>query len=328
MTEKIRWGILGSGRIAKALAEGLSVLPDAELVAVGSRSQESADAFGDLFDAPNRHPSYEALANDPEVDVVYVATPHNLHQENTLLCLEAGKAVLCEKPFAVNAEQVREMVRVARERDLFLMEGMWARFPPGMVKVRELIAEGALGELRSLQADFGFKPKQKDPEGRLFNPALAGGSLLDIGIYPVSLSSMLFGKPEEIVTTWHRGETGVDEQAAYLFKHPGGALSVMHSSLQAQTAQEVVIAGTEGRLRIERPCWRPQAVVLTRNDESTERFPLPFEGNGFNYEAAEVMRLMRSGKKESDIMSLDESIAIMETMDAIRAQWGLRYPME
>ena len=139
---------------------------------------------------------------------------------------------------------------------------------------------------------------------------------------------MLFGKPEEIVTTWHRGETGVDEQAAYLFKHADGALSVMHSSLQAQTAQEVVIAGTEGRLRIERPCWRPQAVVLTRNDESTERFPLPFEGNGFNYEAAEVMRLLREGKKESEVMPLDESLAIMETLDAIRAQWGLRYPME
>ncbi len=328
MDKEIRWGILGSGRIAKSLADGLSVLPDGKLVAVGSRSQESADAFGDLYQVPRRHSSYEALANDPEVDVIYVATPHSLHKENTLLCLEGGKAVLCEKPFAVNADEAREMVAVARERNLFLMEGMWSRFPPGMVKVRQLIADGALGELRSLQADFGFKAKNRDPEGRLFNPALAGGSLLDIGIYPVSLSSMLFGKPEEIVSTWQRGETGVDEQAAYTFRHPGGALSVMHSSLQAQTAQEAVIAGTEGRIRIERQCWRPQEILLTRNDDSEERFSLPFEGNGFNYEAAEVMRLLRAGKKESEIMPLDESIAIMETLDAIRAQWGLRYPME
>ena len=328
MNEKIGWGILGSGRIAKALADGLSILPEGELVAVGSRSQESADAFGDIYDIPRRHSSYEALANDPEVEVIYVATPHSLHKENTLLCLEAGKPVLCEKPFAVNAAEAREMVRVARERDVFLMEGMWARFPPGMAKVRELIAEGALGELRSLQADFGFKAKDRNPEGRLFNPALAGGSLLDIGIYPVSLSSMLFGKPEEIVSTWHKGETGVDEQAAYLFKHAGGALSVLHSSLQAQTSQEAVIAGTKGRIRIERQCWRPQEIVLTREDDSEERFSLPFEGNGFNYEAAEVMRLLRAGEKESEIMPLDESVAIMETLDAIRAQWGLRYPME
>ncbi|MFP6901492.1 MAG: Gfo/Idh/MocA family oxidoreductase [Opitutales bacterium] len=328
MNEKIRWGILGSGRIAKALAHGLSVLPDAELAAVGSRSQESADAFGDRYDVPRRHPSYLALANDPEIDVIYVATPHNLHKENTLLCLEAGKPVICEKPFAVNATEAREMVGMAREREIFLMEGMWARFPPGMVKVRQLIADGTLGELRSLQADFGFRAKNRDPEGRLFNPTLAGGALLDIGIYPVSLSSMLFGKPEEIVSTWHRGETGVDEQSAYLFRHSGGALSVMHSSLQAETTQETVIAGTKARLRIERPCWRPQEIVLTRNDDSEKRFSHPFEGNGFNYEAAEVMRLLRAGEKESSVMSLDESIAIMETLDAIRGQWGLRYPME
>ena len=328
MNEKIRWGILGSGRIAKSLAEGLSVLPEAELAAVGSRSQESADAFGEQFNVPRRHPSYEALANDPEVDVIYVATPHSLHKENTLICLEAGKRVLCEKPFAVNAAEAREMVRVARQHDVFLMEGMWARFPPGMVKVRQLIADGAIGEVRSLQADFGFKAKDRDPKGRLFNPELAGGSLLDIGIYPVSLSSMLFGKPVEIVSTWHKGETGVDEQSAYLFRHPGGALSVMHASIQAETSQEVVISGSEGRIRIERQCWRPQEILLTREDDSEERFSLPFEGNGFNYEAAEVMRLLRAGKKESEIMPLDESIAVMETLDAIRAQWGLRYPME
>ena len=328
MTDSISWGILGTGHIAHSFAEGLSILPGAELRATGSRNQDTADAFAERWNIPNRHTSYESLANDTEVDAIYVATPHSEHMANAILCLEAGKAVLCEKPLAVNAKQAHEMIRVARECGILLMEGMWSRFPPGMAKVRELIDSGTLGELRSLQADFGFKAKNRDPKGRLLNPTLAGGSLLDIGIYPVSLSSMLFGRPKEIATTWHKGETGVDEQAAFVFRHAGGALSVMHSSLQAQTSQEAVIAGTEACLRIKRQCWRPQELVLTRNDDSEELFSLPFKGNGFNYEADAFMQLLWAGKHESEVMPLDESIAIMETMDTIRAQWGLRYPME
>lgn len=328
MKEHIRWGILGTGRIANAFAEGLSVLADAELKAVGSRNPETAIAFAEKWQIANRHASYESLASDQEIDAVYIATPHTEHASNTVMCIEAGKAVLCEKPLAVNSQQVRRMVDVARTNKTLLMEGMWSRFPPGMAKVRELVANGTLGKLRSLQADFGFKAKNRDPKGRLLNLELAGGSLLDIGIYPISLSSMLFGKPEEIVTTWHKGETGVDEQAAYIFRHAEGALSIMHSSLEAQTSQETVIAGSEAKLKISRQCWRPQELILTRNDESEECLSLPFSGNGFNYEAAAFMELIRNGKLESDVMPLDESISIMETLDKIRDQWGLRYPFE
>lgn len=328
MNERVSWGILGTGRIANSFAEGLSILPEAELRAVGSRSPEGARAFSEKWGVPNRRSPYEELAADPEVDAVYVATPHSEHLANAVACMKAGKAVLCEKPLAVNAEQGREMVRAARVNEVLFMEGMWSRFPPGMVKVRELAASGALGKLRSLQADFGFRPKSRDPAGRLFNPELAGGSLLDIGVYPVSLSSMLFGKPEEIASTWHEGETGVDEQAAFVFRHAGGALSVLHSSIQAETSQEAVLTGTEGRLRILKQCWRPQELEWTRGDGSVERFSFPFEGNGFNYEAAAFMKLLREGKTESEVMPHKESIAILETMDAIRAQWGLRYPME
>ncbi|MFP6886822.1 MAG: Gfo/Idh/MocA family oxidoreductase, partial [Opitutales bacterium] len=265
MMDHIRWGILGTGRIAQSFAKGLSILPSAELRATGSRSQETAEAFAEKWNIPNRHASYESLAKDPEVDAIYVATPHSEHMANSILCLEAGKAVLCEKPLAVNGKQAREMTSVARKKGVLFMEGMWSRFPPGMVKVRELVNSGVLGELRSLQADFGFKAMNRDPKGRLFNRELAGGALLDIGIYPVSLSSMLFGKPDEIVTSWHKGKTGVDEQAAFIFRHTGGALSVMHSSLEAQTSQEAVIAGTKARLTFKRQCWRPHKLVLTRN---------------------------------------------------------------
>lgn len=326
--DRIKWGILGTGRIAQSFAEGLCILPNAELRATGSRSQATADSFAERWNIPKSYASYESLATDPEVDAVYIATPHSEHMVNSILCLKAGKAVLCEKPMAVNGKQARKMTTVAREKGILLMEGMWSRFPPGMAKVRELVNSGVLGELRSLQADFGFKAMNRDPKGRLFNRELAGGSLLDIGIYPISLSSMLFGKPDTIVTSCHKGKTGVDEQAAFIFSHTGGALSVMHSSLQAQTSQEAVISGTEARLTIKRQCWRPQELVLTRNDDSEELFSLPFTGNGFNYEAAAFMELMRKGKHESEVMPLEESIAIMETMDAIRAQWGLRYPME
>ncbi len=328
MMERIRWGILGTGRIAHSFAEGLSILPGAELRATGSRSEQTANAFAERWNIPNKHASYDSLANDPEVDAVYVATPHSEHMANSIQCLEVGKAVLCEKPLAVNARQGREIVKVARERGILCMEGMWSRFPPGMVKVRELVEEGTFGELRSLQADFGFRAKVRDPKGRLFNPYLAGGSLLDIGVYPVSLSSMVFGKPEEIASTWHPGETGVDEQAAYVFRHPGGALSILHSSIQAETSQEALLSGTEGSLRIMKQCWRPQELVVTRTDGSAEHFSFPFEGNGFNYEAKAFMNLLREGKTESQIMPLDESVSILETMDGIRAQWGLRYPME
>ena len=213
--EKIRWGILSTGNIARQFAHGLAALDDAELVAVGSRSAASADQFGNEFNVANRHASYEALANDPAVDAIYVATPHTLHAANTLLCLRAGKAVLCEKPFAINAAETAAMIAEARTRGLFLMEAMWTRFLPHMVRIRALIHAGAIGDVRMLNSTFGFRT-EFDPKGRLFDPALGGGALLDVGIYPVSFASMVFGTPTFITSHATIGATGVDEQVAMI----------------------------------------------------------------------------------------------------------------
>ncbi|MFT7692526.1 MAG: dihydrodiol dehydrogenase / D-xylose 1-dehydrogenase (NADP), partial [Candidatus Latescibacterota bacterium] len=211
MTNTTRWGILGSGSIAKQFARGLADTPNAVLQSVGSRAQKSADAFADQFDIPTRHASYEALANDPEIDAIYVSTPHPFHKDNSILCLEAGKAVICEKPFAINAAEAEAVVQVARDQGVFLMEAMWSRYFPAMVKVKEWLDEGAIGDVRIVSADFGFRTGI-NPEGRLFNPALGGGALLDVGIYVTSFASFVLGpNPTRIQSLANIGETGVDE---------------------------------------------------------------------------------------------------------------------
>jgi len=327
MTEKIRWGILGTGSIARKFATGLSVLEDAELRAVGSRSQEKADQFASAFDIPHRHASYASLADDPEVDVIYIATPHALHCENAWLCLEAGKAVLCEKPFAINATEAKSMIDCARDRGLFLMEAMWTRYLPLMVELRNMLSERVIGEVQILAADFGFCAGL-NPEARLFNPALGGGALLDVGVYTVSLDSMIFGTPTSIASVAHLGETGVDEQAGIILGHPGGQLSILYTAVRTSTPQEATILGTEGSIRIHSPWWVPREMTLNVARSSPEVLQFPFVGNGYNYEASEVMRCLREGKLESDVIPLAETLRVMQTLDQIRAQWGLKYPME
>ena len=211
--KKFRWGILGTGAIARQFVQGLRSLPEAEVFAVGSRSEASATKFADKRNIPRRHASYDVLASDPDVDVVYIATPHPFHAENATLCLQAGKAVLCEKPFCVNAAEAERVVELAREKRLFIMEGMWTRFFPLMEEVRRLVSEGAIGEVRMLNVDFGFRA-DLDPASRLFDQRLGGGALLDVGVYCVSFSSMVLGRPSGFVSLPHLGETGVDEQAS------------------------------------------------------------------------------------------------------------------
>ena len=326
-TTPIRWGILGTGAIAKLFATGLQSVPDATLAAVGSRAAATADAFADRFGAARRHASYEALAADPEIDIVYIATPHPMHHTAAKLCLEAGKAVLCEKPFTVNTIQAREVVALARERKLFLMEAMWTRFLPLMVRFRELIAAGAIGEPRLLTADFGFR-HNGDASHRLFNPDLAGGALLDVGVYVVSLASMIFGPPERGTGMADIGATGVDEQTALVFGYPGGKLAQLTVAVRTNTPQEVTLMGTEGTIRIPPIWWKPTTLTITRPGKPVERIDEPFQGNGYNYEAAEAMRCLRAGELESPTIPLDETISIIRTLDQARAQFGLKYPME
>jgi dihydrodiol dehydrogenase / D-xylose 1-dehydrogenase (NADP) len=324
---QIRWGILGTGRIAGLFAQGLAAVPDAALVAVGSRTREGAEAFGKRLGVPRRHGSYEALANDPDVDVIYVATPHPLHCENTLLCLRAGKAVLCEKPFAINSAEARAMVAEARARGLFLMEAMWSRFYPAFDKLRELLAVGAIGEVRMLAADLGSR-SNFNPQGRLFDLALGGGALLDVGVYPVSLASHILGRPTEILSKAHLGETGVDEQAGILLSYPQGQIALLHTAIRTTTLHVATIMGTEGLIRLGLDWHKPDRITLIRPGREAEMFSCPIVGNAYNYEAAAVGEYLRTGRLESPIMPLDESIEVMETLDGIRGKWGLRYPGE
>ncbi len=323
----IRWGILGTGRIAGVFAEGLRSAAGAELVAVGSRTAAAAEQFAGRFGAARSHASYAALANDPDLDAIYVATPHPFHKDNSLLCIEAGKAVLCEKPFALNAGEAEQMAAAARARGVFLMEAMWTRFLPHIARLRELLAGGAIGELRMLKADFCFRT-EVNPHTRLFDPALGGGALLDVGIYPVSLAYLLLGAPEQIVSAAEIGATGVDEQSAIVLRYASGPLALLSCAIRTSQPNAAVIIGTAGQIRIDAEWWRPTSLTLTRAGQPEERIEVPAIGNGYNYEAEEVGRCLRTGRTESENMSLDESIAIMRALDTMRAQWGLRYPSE
>ncbi len=325
--KSIRWGILGTGDIANKFAGALALLPDAEIAAVGSRSQEGAEAFGAAWKIPRRHGSYAALMEDPGVDIVYVATPHSLHRENCLGCLQAGKAVLCEKPFTINAREAEEVIRLARERRLFLMEGMWARFFPAMVKVRELLARKAIGEVRMAAVDNCY-PSRADPRRRLLDPALGGGALLDLGVYPVSFASMVFGSPEHIASSLYFGPTGVDEQTAVVLSYGGGRHAFAACSFLFDSPKEAVLSGTEGEIRLRRTWYTPDRVTFTPLGKQARELRFPVEGTGFVYEAREVMDCLRNQKLESSVMPLDETLQVMQTLDAIRAQWDFRYPME
>lgn len=327
MTAQFRWGILGAGSIARKFVTGVQALADHAVVAVGSRQQATADKFADDFKIPHRHASYEALAADPEVDAIYVATPHPMHKENTLTCLRAGKAVLCEKPFTINAAETQELIAEARQRKLFLMEAMWTRFIPIVREAHRLIKEGAIGPVRMISADFGFRAGF-DPTSRAFDPALGGGALLDVGIYPLSLASMILGTPDRIAGLAELGQTGVDEQSAFILGYPQGQLAILSTAVRTNTPHDAVIMGETGMIRLHPPFWIPKRMTLTVSGKGAQEIEIPYTANGYNYEAAEVATCVRAGKLESAIMPLDESLAIMQTMDAIRAQWGMKYPME
>ena len=327
MSEKIKWGILGPGGIAHKFATAVKAIPDAEIVAVGSRDRQRANAFADTFDVPHRHGSYVELANNPEVDVVYVATPHPFHKACAMLCLEAGKAVLCEKPFTVDAEQAETLIACAGKHQQFLMEAMWTRFIPVMVKVREWLADGVIGEPRMLTADFGNRVvlTAENMKGRLFAPELAGGALLDIGVYTVSLASMVFGVPTQITSLAHIGETGIDEQAAILLSYDAGQIASLSCAITTRTSQDARIFGTEGAIHIPNFSGATSATLEVLGKDPLQ-LEIPFTENGFEYQVLEVINCLRAGKLESDVMPLDESLSIIKTMDVVRAQWGLEYP--
>ena len=324
----IRWGILGAGNIAKKLAADIALVDNAQLVAIGSRSKEKATQFASAFSIPHIHDSYEDLARNPEVDVIYVATPHSHHHENTLMCLENNKAVLCEKAFAVNYRQAKEMVEKAREKKLFLMEAMWTKFLPHYNKMKSIVDSGQLGNISSVLINFGFKPRTPVP-ARLFDPALAGGTILDIGVYNVFIAMSVLGRPDEIEAYMSPASTGIDEQCSVVFRYKNGPMAQLFSSFVAHLPTEADINGSDGRLRLTHRFYAPESTLEFYPEKMDSKQLVPFnspqQGWGYQYEVKHVCDCLERGMKESDVMTLDNTLEMMQVLDEIRMKAGIRY---
>ena len=332
MKEKspIRWGILGCGRIAGKFAEDLARIPDAELAALGSSDIARARAFSERFPARRLHGSYGELVADPEVDAVYVATPHAMHHENTLLCLSHGKAVLCEKAFAMNLRQATEMVETARREKVFLMEALWTKFLPHYRTTMEMIASGRLGKVRSVLANFGFRPTDPVPD-RIYNPALGGGTLLDIGIYNVFLAQSVLGVPDEVVATMTPSPTGVDAQCAVTFRYREGSIAHLFSTFLSNLATDADISGDAGRIRLTTRFYEPSATLEYYPGVVSTRTVVPVEkreGWGYLYEIEHVNECLRQGLTESPVMTHRDTLDLMQTLDRIREAAGIVYPAD
>jgi len=319
------WGILGTGFIARKMAEALVNVTQSKLYAIGSRNADKAQDFAQQYGVEKAYGTYEELVRDPNIDIVYIATPHNLHYENTIMSLDHGKHVLCEKPFAVNGHEVRGMIARAKEKNCFLMEALWTRFLPNLIKVKELVEQGRIGKIKLLKADFGIRIPF-DPSHRLYNKQLIGGSLLDLGIYPLFLSLLLLGKPKTIRAMAGFGDTGVDYNCSFTLGYEGSTLAVLYSSVIAQTDITATLYGEKGTIAFDNWWYMPVPAKLTAQDGTIIPIRENSEGNGYNYEAAEVIRCIEQGKTQSDLMSLDFSLMLIDTLDAIRKEIGLAYP--
>jgi len=330
-TSPIRWGIASTGSIAASMCEALATIDDAEIVAVGSRTQEHADAFAARFSIPHAHGSYDALWADPDVDIVYVASPHSHHHEMTTAALDAGRHVLCEKAFAVDAAQAGAMVEAARRNDRFLMEAMWTWFIPAVVDIRRRVADGAIGELRIVEANFGIPVH--DPDGRHRRLDLAGGALLDLGIYPITFARHLAGAPlgvpaapvESVAAVGTLAETGVDAGVGGAITFAGGVTGAFHTSIDVQTSLRATIYGTGGRIDVDPPFWFPTRFTVRPNDGS-EPTTVELPHRGLAHEAIHAMERIRAGHLESDVIPLDVTVETMELLDEIRRQIGVVYP--
>lgn len=355
-----RWGILGTGLAARKFVLGLRAARGASAVVVGSRSQHKAQAFAAAFGIPRAHGSYERVLGDANVDAVYVATPPSLHHEHALLCLNAGKPVLVEKPFTVTAGQAREVADLARARSVFCMEGMWTRFLPLVRRVRSMVDAGAVGDVRMLTCSFGMADRVDAASG-LFDPDLGGGALLDRGVYLVSLALHFMGPAAGVLSEAVIGETGVDEDVAVTLRHQRGGLALLHASLRTQCSNDLIIMGTRAQIRVHAPIYRPfrmtlapiverardvsirprsealkeshwvhsafqrlSVVATSIRNRHAKQYLERYGGNGYHHEADEVMRCVREGRIESSVMPLSETLDVMQTIDAIRVQWARR----
>ena len=322
--KQYNWGIIGPGKIAAKFAAALPLAGNAHLKAVASTNVTRARDFAATHGAERIYDSYDQLAADPDIDAVYIATPHAFHAENSLLCLQNGKAVLCEKPMALNAAQVGEMIAASRRHNAFLMEAMWTRFLPLIQHITDTIAAGKIGQVKYVRADFGFlAPFQ--PASRLYDLRLGGGSLLDIGIYPLFLCLYLLGKPDKIRAAGHLAQTGSDETCHALLTYNNGRSAVISSTLACQTSLTAEIAGSDGSILIPTPWYKNDRLTWHRTGQPEEPIQLEPMVNGFEYEIREVIRCLEAGRIESTSMSHAFSLTMSQTMDEIRRQIGVRY---
>ena len=319
----INWGIIGLGNIAHKFAQDLLKVDDAKLYAVASRSQEKANTFASNYNAEKWYSSYEALAKDPNIDAVYIATPHTFHKENTLLCLENGIAVLCEKPFAMDAEEVTAMISVAKQKNILLMEALWTYFLPHYQYVLKEIKNKTYGKLLKLEADFGFY-RAFDNSSRLFNKSLGGGSLLDIGIYPIFAALSAFGKPQNIEATATYFKNGADSSCDIVFEYDNSMTAYLKSTLLEDTPGEAIFYCEKGTIKINGGFHGPTTVtVISQGKSNTIDFN--YQTNGYSYEIIHFNNLLRQGKSESDIMTFKFSLLLIETLDKVRNIINLHY---
>lgn len=326
MSVKIKWGIIGLGGIAHKFANDLNLVDNAEIAAVASRNIHKAKEFSEQYGSKFAFGSYEELFMCNEVDVIYIATPHTSHKAWSIKAMNHGRHVLCEKPMGIKREDIEEMISVAARNGVFLMEALWSRFNPTIQKVKALIDNGKIGDLGYLHADFAFYALDRPEEGRLLNPNLGGGSLLDIGIYPIFLSYLLLGKPDKIQSSSKFYKTGVEVQTAMIFDYPN-AKSILYSGLTSKSKMEAEISGSRGSIFID-PQWHSAKGFSLEQDGETEHFDLPTLGNGYTYEIEEVNRCLQGGKLESDLWSHQNSLDLAELMDTIRTQNSIAFPFE
>lgn len=324
MDRPLRWGIAATGAIAASMAETLTALPDAEVVAVGSRTRASAAAFASRFAIDRAHGSYEALFADDGVDIVYVASPHHLHRDMTVAALDAGKHVVCEKAFALNRRQAVEMVDAAHRNDRFLMEAMWTWFIPAVIEAKRRIDNGDIGDLKLIEANFGIRVD--DLDGRHRRIDLGGGALLDLGLYPVSFASYFAGPVRDCKVLGVLADTGVDTTVGGVVSFDRDVIGVFHTTLEALTGLGASIIGTDGRIDIAAPFWFPTRFTVRSNDRDPERVEIPHDG--LAHEAQHAMDRIRAGHSESDVISLATTVATMTVLDDMRAQLGVVYPEE
>ncbi|HEY0001404.1 MAG TPA: Gfo/Idh/MocA family oxidoreductase [Actinoplanes sp.] len=322
--QKVRWGILGPGGIAESFAADLAHVEGAELAAVGSRSGARATEFAERFGFARAHGSYAELAADPDVDVVYIATPHAFHLDGALQCIQGGKAVLVEKPITLDLSSAAALVQAAREHEVFLMEAMWMRLNPAIRKVAELVEEGAIGWVSAIHADFGLQGPFP-VESRLRDPKLGGGALLDLGVYPIHLVHLLMGAPASVQAWAHLTPEGVDENTGVLLGYQPGAVAALTCSINGNSRNAASITGTDGRIDLPEGFFVPRSFVLNRVGREPETFEFPFEGSGYQFEAAEVQRCVLAGELESPLVPHTTTLEVMALLDTIRDEIGVAY---